>query len=36
VGYVENDQPTGADRYDAVVSAAAAARADPCAAFERR
>ena len=36
VGYVENDQPVGAERYDAVVSAAAAARADPCAAFERR
>ncbi len=36
VGYIENDQPVGAERYDAVVLAEAAARADPCAAFERR
>ena len=36
VGYVENDQPVDAERYDAVVSAAAAPRTDPCAAFQRR
>ena len=36
VGYVENDQPVAAERYDAVVSAATSERPDPCAAFERR
>ena len=36
VGYLETRRPADRERYDAVVVAAAPARPDPCAAFERR
>jgi len=36
VGYLEMGQPAEAERYDAVVVAAAPQRQDPCTAFERR